>query len=320
MSFRRWIAVMMATPLVAMAQSSPPTNVTPQDTPTGTNQQSAEVASDAPFNTVDDLLTALEQANADLHSLVANIGYTREYAIAGDVQVRYGKVVYEAVPTPPPITPMPTATDTPPADTTASDTTPHDATVRRFAVHFDTLVVSDRVQDDKQSYIFDGQWLVEKWPADRQFIKRQVVRPGETFDPLRLGQGPFPVPINQRRSDILARFEAELLPATADLEEPSLTAFVAGSAQLRLVPRPGTDESDQFEEVRLWYRPAEDGLLLPLLARTLDLDGDVSTVQLLNVETNIPIDPALLDTTTPGPDEGWDVDIQPWRQPIPSNG
>ena len=79
---------------------------------------------------------------------------------------------------------------------------------------FDTLIVADRRESIGQHYAFDGQWVVEKTPADKQFTKRQVVPPGEDFDPLRIGEGPFPVPVGQRKADILDRFDAEILPAT----------------------------------------------------------------------------------------------------------
>jgi len=42
------------------------------------------------------------------------------------------------------------------------------------------------------------------------FQKRQVVAPGESFDPLSI-DGPFPLPLGQKRETVLARFDVKLI-------------------------------------------------------------------------------------------------------------
>jgi hypothetical protein len=244
------------------------------------------------IETVDDLLGALERTSVDMGSLRAQISYTREFLVAGDRQVRLGTVVYESI-----------------AGEDGAQAR------RRFGVHFDRLVVDRRVQEDRQTFIFDGEWYLEKRYEEKWCHKQQIVAPGERFDPLRIGEGPFPIPLGQRRADILARFDAELLPKLEGLDNATEIAFIEGSGdayQLKLTPRTDLGAEGDFEEVRLWYGADEDGELMPVLARRIDHDGDIITVALLGVEKNIEIDPALLDTTVPA--RGWDVKISPYRE------
>lgn len=273
------------------------------------------------INNADDLLLALENADADLRTLSADLRYDRTFEIAGDRQVREGKLHFISRPA---------------ADPKADPNAPA-RNDRKFSITFTKLIVGPRVRDAKddpsvmKEYIFDGEWLVEKLPGEspKLFTKRQVVAPGERFDPLRIGEGPMPIPIGQRRQDILDRYSAQLVSADADLDDPDLKKFVADSYQLKLVPRPERMDEDEFREIRLWYRrgapnaagkkpdaKAEPGALLPRMARTINRSGDESIVQLINVQLNKPIPDTAMDTRTPGPKDGWDIQIIPFRQGI----
>lgn len=263
------------------------------------------------FRTADDLLRALERADADLVTLTASVVHDLEAGFEGDRQVRVGTMKFRVDPREPGRPPL-----------------------RRFAVEFRTLYVGRRVEEDPRLYVFDGTILAEMFPKDRLCIRRQVVGPGEDFDPLRIGQGPLPIPIGQRREEILARFEAELLPADSGLaasdpeklsgdereQATRLTRFVAGTQQLRLTPRPGADERADFAEIRLWYRrEGETRRLLPVMVRAVKATdsgepGDTTTVQLLEIRVNerAPVGPELFNTAIP---EGWDGHLQDWREP-----
>lgn len=247
------------------------------------------------FANAEALLDALETADAGIDTLESPIVYRKFFAIQSDEQRRAGTLYFQ--------------TDRPAEQSRGID-------VRRFAVSFDELTVADRREKIDQQYTFDGEWVVEKTPADRQFTKRQVVPPGEDFDPLRIGEGPFPVPIGQRKADILERFDAELRPPQDGLTDPALVALAEqrGLIQLRLTPRPGTAESRDFEQIRIWYEPG--GKLLPRIARTVTPIGDESEVVLLKPVVNKPIAPAIFSTATPPPEEGWNISISDYREPL----
>jgi hypothetical protein len=247
----------------------------------------------AGIKTADDLLLALENADAHIRSLEGDIRYDKLFEIVGDRQIRTGKLWF----------------------VDEKNTGGGVSGGRKFAIRFDQLQVGKRVQPEEKIMSFDGEWLVEKLPANKEMIKRRVVAPGEKFDPLKIGEGPFPLPIGQKRVDILDRFDAQLLAPDADLQpnEPSeleaMAAFIKGSHQLKLTPK--ANAKSDFTEVRLWYRPeGTDGKLLPRMARTINQQGDVSIVWLDKVRTNQPVPEGVLDVTAP---PGWNVHIDDFQ-------
>ncbi|MEX2219283.1 MAG: hypothetical protein WD749_11070 [Phycisphaerales bacterium] len=279
------------------------------------------------FASAEDLLAALEKADERLESLAAGIRYTRTFELQGDRQVRMGDLYFVSGGNPAP-------GDAPVAAPPAG---------RKFAVVFNQVRVGEVVRDDPKVYIFDGRWLVEKFPQERPplFIKREVVAPGESFDPLRIGEGPFPLPIGQKRADILRRYTVELLPAAAGLEaDPeappdeaataaALKEFVAGSSHIRLVPKPEFEADEELAEIHLWYRRDGAGNLLPRMARTRDKSLNVSVVELINVQVQrtgearnqrAAVPPDVLDTREPAPGSGWEVQVQAWRKPAADGG
>lgn len=263
----------------------------------------------AGFTTADQLLTALETADQDLKNLTAALQYTKDFAIAGDTQVRQGTLWFE--------------------DISAANAKPGTPRKRRFAILFKNVQVGTRLDEKEQMYNFDGEWLVERFPSEKRMVKRQVVPPGESFDPLKIGEGPLPIPIGQRKDDILARYDATLLPPNDGFDELPIERmkktedFVKGTVQLLLVPR--ADQTDDFKEIRLWYLASKNadgtpGKLLPRMARTVNRAEDMSTVQLLNVKKNdsTPINATVFDTKTP--DSGWEVTVMPFRGSIEEAG
>ncbi|MBY0114301.1 MAG: hypothetical protein K2Y21_15925 [Phycisphaerales bacterium] len=301
-------------PAPSAAPASAPTTT---QTPVPTTVQSevvpggnVKVLPDQPilgFADADALLTALETADANLTTLTADIKYVRDFAIAGDTQTRTGTLWF---------------TDSRKASDKSAPAS------RRFSIQFKDFQVGGRLENRDQFYIFDGEWLVEKFPGEKRMIKRQVVRPGEKFDPLKIGEGPLPIPIGQKRVDILARYDATLLPADDGFDDmpletaKRLRSFTTDCVQLMLVPRPELSGRDAFKAIRLWYKPADTKAgkrLLPRLAHTINTADDESTVYLLNIKTNeeAKLDSVAFDTASP---KDWDVIIQPFRGGIEDAG
>ncbi len=240
------------------------------------------------FDDLNQLLDALETADQNIQQLSAKILYEREYALAGDVQIRDGDVAFVV------------RQD---QDGKAS---------RAFAVVFETTIIGERSEPDGRTFVFDGQWLTERIPQEKLVLRRQVAPPGADFDPLKIGEGPLPLPLGQKKADILANYIAELRRAEEGIEHrEDLVKFTVGCAQLKLVPNAARAPNDDFEEIRLWYKRDEAGLL-PRMAMTLNKTGDEVVVRLWNVTLNdeAEIDPASFDDKIP---EGWDADIQPFR-------
>lgn len=274
----------------------PPTRVVPADAPLSV------------FTTADELLAALEEADKGLKTLTADLIYDRTFATAGDQQSRKGKLYF-------------IVGGAGGGDEANGRAGVPSAAARKFAIHFDTIIIGGRTDTDPRQYIFDGQWLLEKYPKDKRATKRQVVPPGEKFDPLRIGEGPMPIPIGQKRADILGRYSATLLAAGEGLdanEDKDLIEFVAGAYQLKLVPRPERASEEKFTEIRLWYRADADGRILPRMAKTINAlagepgeNGDESLVRLLGVVQNGAIPAGAIDTQIP---DGWDSQTIPFRE------
>lgn len=238
------------------------------------------------IKSADDLLRALETADADLKTLQSRIIYSKVWADGADRHVRVGKIGF-------------------------SDERTPSGGARKFAVLFEKLRIGDRETQEPKEYVFDGQTLIERLANDKKVNVLLRLKPGQTADPLRIGEGPVPIPVGQDRGDILARYEATLLPATQDLqgEDEQETAefhkFVQGSMQLKLTPK---QANDKYKEVRLWYRRGTkqngDPQLLPRMARAVLRNDDVDLVRLFDVQTNTSVDEKVFRTATP---EGWQV-------------
>lgn len=236
---------------------------------------------------VDDLLSAIEHADEGVDTIQADVLYDRRLELQGDRILRRGELYFVA-----------------------------NESERKFAVRFETRIVDGVPRSEDELLIFDGRWFVEKKENVKQFIRREISRKDDAFDPLKLGEGPFPIPIGQEADDIRARYEATMPEIGDGLEEgaerENLLAFVAGSHQLHLVPR--NKEDARLVDIRLWYR-FKHGQLVPRLARTVDPRGDVTYVQLINVRLNEPIPTGALSVEPPEESDGWRV--QEVRLPKP---
>lgn len=248
-----------------------------------------KAASVAPL-TADELMNRLENSDAKLTTIQADVVYDKVMVIAGDRQIRAGKLYFENK-----------------ADAATGEKR------RRFAINFDTLQLGEKIETKQQQFIFDGEWLIEKLVANKQIIKRQVVKPGEKFDPLKIGEGPLPIPIGQKKQDITDRYDVTLVAATDGLDDEGLKIFVEGAWQLKLKPKVGADRN--FKEIRLWYRE-ESGIegkpVLPRMSRTVDTADDVSLVQLIGLKVNQKLDETQFDAAAP--DSSWSVAEHPFRE------
>ena len=272
----------------------------------------ASAMSQPEYDSAEAVLTALEEADQDLRTFYSRIAYTTINDLGGAITSRTGDIAF------------------------ASDPATAEAPRRRFAVRFETLLRGDRyLTGDRalQTIAFDGRWLWEKIHSEMQVNKREIVRQGESVDPFELGDGPFPpLPIGQQKDDILRRYNVRLVPwndsltPDPDLDERfedeqreidmanALMKFAEGSVQLRLVPR---GSEPRFAEIRLWYKPDDDGHLLPRMSRTVDARSrDISIVQLMHpLRINGPAREDLLQVTV---DEGWS--LSETRLPAPQPG
>ncbi len=241
---------------------------------------------------VEALLDRLERSAEDLRDFQANIRYDIWDAVTEGLQIRGGELIYQVDP---------------------------DDKSKRFAINFNSLVIDQTRWDESVQYIFADGWVVEVDHKKKQFIKRQIVAPGEEFDPLKLGEGPFPLPIGQSKKEVLARFDVKLLDAPSD---PFLAKMLTDRdvEGIVLFPKPNTSEAEKFQRVEIFYDRAT---MLPVginavAAGAIDPDDPNSrnrkTVLLTNLKRNQGVDESKLSIAEPDKRE-WDIDIRPWEGP-----
>lgn len=266
--------------------------------------ETAAAAAPATITDADQLLRALETADKDITTLTSAIRYTKKpnELVGGDDEVREGRLWFFA--RPPEAGAPGEGAGAGQAGEPAAEARPQ----KLFQIEFTKLTLGNTRRDDRRIWIFDGHWLVEMDFETRFVDRREVVRKGEQIDPLAIGQGPLPIPIGQKRDQIVARFEASL-PAFGDGFEPGKAPpSLADTYQLHLKPRPGTQEARDFREVRIWYRKAD---LLPRLARAVHKDGSTTEVFMLDMQVNKDIPETVFDTRTP---PGWNEQIHDFRK------
>ncbi len=239
----------------------------------------------APDPAVVALLDDLEASARTLEAFTANVHYETEddfFGPAGRV-IRKGNLIYHV---------------------------DHIRRSKSFAILFDTVIEGGRKDDRSKEYIFRDGWLVERDRTARVFVKRQVVPPGAAFDPLKLGEGPIPLPIGQPRQQVLDRFGVELieLPEEGPLARLRGTVAVDG---LRLVPHPGTPEAKDFDRIDLFY---DRVTRLPVGINLVEPNGDRKTARLDAVVRNPELTVASLrriSIALPEDASEWHVDVRP---------
>jgi len=233
-------------------------------------------------------LGRLEERGAAIESLQASVSHVKTNRLTTDRQTRLGSASYQS----------------------ADEESGRPA---RFAIRFDRLLLDDgRMHERAIDYIFDGTWLVERNDEMKVFDRRQVVRPGQTIDPLQI-DGPFPIPIGQKRADVLARFDADLVDDPADAERYPGPGPLP--VHLRLTPRADVPQEGRvkLQSVDMWV---DRDLLLPVRIKTVERAEDTLVV-LSNIRVNeLGGDEAeaMFDTTAPPEGAGWDVIVRPFDE------
>ena len=257
----------------------PPSQPGDEPAPCGGDRSEAD---DDPVIT---LLDTLERSADDLRTFTASIHYEVEDALLGEKVIRKGELIYRVEPA---------------------------GGEKSFAILFESKIANGRKRDQLKHYVFSDGWFVEVDHEEKLFIKRQVVAEGEEYDPLKLGEGPFPLPIGQPREEVLARFDVSLieLPDTGPLAKLKGKAAVDG---LRLIPKPGSGAAKDYARIELFY---DRETHLPVGINLIEVNGDRKSARLESLQRNPSLDEAALaklSIAEPDPTE-WRIDIRELEQ------
>ena len=205
---------------------------------------------------VDDVLDALDIAGRDLKDFDADLTASEEDTSGrtGADLTRTGKVWFQLL-----------------ADGQA-----------RIHVLFDKTESGGKIRDTKLEYLLLDGWLTERDYKDQKEVKRQVIKPGEKVNLLKLGEGPFPLPIGQKKEDVKTVFTVAAKP----LEEGD----PAGTVHLELTPKADSSYARRFKAIDVFVDPKTH---LPARIGTMDKNGGkYRTTDLKNFRLN----PGLKDS------------------------
>jgi len=184
-------------------------------------------------SSIDQVLQALDDKGQSMVSLRAGVSLAEDDMAVGGTKTRTGSIWLEK-------RPLPTGT--------------------RLRVQFDTYLTEKTKAQEQIDYLMEGDWLIDRNYKMKQEVRRQIRRPGDNTDPLKLGEGPFPLPIGQPAEAVKAEFEITRLP-----EDPVFNGLIG----LELRPRPGSQLVKRLESLTMWVDPATS---FPAAIQTIDIN------------------------------------------------
>lgn len=236
------------------------------------NQQQGKLTQQS---SLDDVLNALDRRGRDLRSISADVKMTDVDLALNDKTARSGSFKLQ--------------------NRTDGSTRAH--------IVFDRKMIEDRTISEKIEYLLDGGKLIDRNYRTKTQTTRTVLRPGEKVNLLKLGEGPFPLPIGQKPEEVLAQFEVTKIAPAADDPE--------GTLHLQLVPKPKTSFARKFQSIDAWVKLDDE---LPVRIKTIDFNGNSERVTDLS---NVKINPDLQDAdfTLPKLEGDWNFVEEPFHDP-----
>jgi outer membrane lipoprotein-sorting protein len=201
-------------------------------------------------STRDQILDALDARGNGLKDFTADVSLATSDALGGDTTKLVGKVAYQSKGN--------------------GDS--------RLRIIFDQKFFGAKQQpNSKVEYMLDKGWLGDRDYKRKIEVMRQVLKPGEKTNLLKLGEGPFPLPIGQPREEVLKQFDVKKIDAKPD--DP------ADTVHLELAPKEGTRFAKKFQKIDVW---AEMKTNFPRRIETLDkAGGETRTTDLTNIKVNV---------------------------------
>lgn len=232
-----------------------------------------------PMSTLDDVLDALNARGQELKDFSADVELHTVDDRTGQDTAQIGKVVFQQ---------------------RGKDN-------GRIRVSFDKKRIDEGtgakpvVQEQKLDYVLDDGWLTDRDYQKKLEVRRQVLRPGQKMNLLKLGEGPFPLPIGQDKEEVKRQFDATKIEATKD--DPP------GTVHVRLVPKPNTPFAKRFKQIDVFVDPKTN---MPSRIDTVEKGGTTRSTELKNVKLNEGVKDEAF--TLPGIDnEGWNRREEPYE-------
>jgi outer membrane lipoprotein-sorting protein len=225
-------------------------------------------------STTDQILDALDARGTDLKDFSANVTLTDTATDTGDTHISIGSVILQRK-------------------------SPTDVRIR---VAFTKKQVDNLITPQDHEYVLDNGVLDDRDYQLKHENKGQLLKPGQNVDLFKLGEGPFPLPLGQKREDVLKIFDVARVGPTSD--DPP------GTVHLQLTPKDGTEIAKDFKTIDVWV---ETQSAMPRRIQTLDINQTTTrTTDLANVKLNTGVTDK--DFTLPPTTPEWNVIEGPYGQ------
>jgi outer membrane lipoprotein-sorting protein len=202
--------------------------------------------------TLDRTLDALHQVGRDLKDFTADVTLGTTDPKTGEESKQHGRVVYQKY-----------------KNANGEDDT-------RIRVTFEKKEMEGGVTiNQKLDYKLEDAWLTDRDYQKKLEVRRQVLRPGQKMNLLKLGEGPFPLPIGQDKEAVKKEFEASKEAAKADDPKDAI--------HLKLVPKKDTRLAKRFTKLDV-YVDQQTGM--PRRIDATEKVGAMRTTELKNVKLN----------------------------------
>ncbi len=218
------------------------------------------------------ILGMLYHRGGTLKNFTANLRVTIKHLRSGETDINLGKIWYE-----------------------------NKKGHTRFDIHFSILAVDGAIARHHADHdiIFDGRWLIDRDGSAKIYRKIEIAPPGTHFNPLKLGQGPIPIPIGQRPATVLREFHVRLLKPVKT--QPHLVV-------LKLIPR--DPKAFTFLSLTFWINTE---LQLPISIRRVDPDGTPTLAAFSKIKINAAMHHSF-HVSPPPSNAGWTISIQRARK------
>lgn len=207
-----------------------------------------------PDSSVDQILDALDARGKDFKTFTADVKLAETSTDFGETTTRSGKVAYQ-------------------------DLGNGNARIR---VSFDTIDRNGKQSKEKLDYLLADGKLIERNYRNNSQDTRQVIRPDQKINLLKLGEGPFPLPIGQPKDEVHKEFDVKKIDPAKD--DPPNTVHI------QLVPHPDTRFAKEFKTIDAWV---DTKTHMPIRIGTRDANETTDRVTDLS---NVQINPQLKDS------------------------
>jgi hypothetical protein len=243
------LAISCAHAADAPSASPAPSGSTTQSSPS--SQPATNPA--ASGKTLDQWLDALHDVGADLKAFTAHVSLT-DYDVASNVaSTRTGAIHYRV----------------------------KDGAGQIHISFVDRQVDKIKYNDEKKDYLLVDNRLTERDFSAHKDIYRKIGEAGKKTNLLRLGEGPFPLPIGQDRADVLRLFDAKLMPPAKD--DPENTVHI------QLIPRQDNHQfGDKYASLEVWVDQTTHFPRKMTAVERDDAGGNTHTTEITQLDLNSP--------------------------------